>query len=316
MTASTGFKRFFWLILGAAISLAGLLTVMHFYREPNCAEQILFKTKRAELVSQMQQALFSGAEAEKSAVLAITDQESQSFADQARAASGQVEQESKALASLLETGGTQDQKELLAQFSRAFAELGRVDDDLLNLAVKNTNLKAYGLAFGPATEALKEMDDALSRIVERGANSTAPEAKRVILLASLAQAAALRMQTLLPPHIAEENNDKMDALEALMTREDQKVRKALDGLSSLVKPTGNADFETVVSSYARLSKIRAQILELSRENTNVRSLHISLNQGRKAMFACQAALTSLEQAIQAEPALDTSCGTPTNPRKI
>jgi len=65
---------------------------------------------------------------------------------------------------LLATGGTQGEKDLLAQFATAFAEFQRIDKDLLALAVKNTNLKAYNLAFGPAATRLKEMDTALARL--------------------------------------------------------------------------------------------------------------------------------------------------------
>ena len=81
-----------------------------------------------------------------------------------------------------------------------------------------------------------------------------------------------------------------------------------------LKLNGDPDLEMAVTSYARLSKLRIEILKLSRENTNVRSLAISLNQKRKAMLACQAALTALEQTIEEEPAVVGS--TPVNPRKL
>jgi len=57
--------------------------------------------------------------------------------------------------------------------------------------------------------------------------------------------------------------------------------------------------------------IKAQIIRLPRENTNVRSLAISLNQKRKAMLMCQDALAALEQAIQQEPVANK---TPVYPR--
>jgi hypothetical protein len=56
-----------------------------------------------------------------------------------------------------------------------------------------------------------------------------------------------------------------------------------------------------VSRYAKFNEIKAQIIKLSRENTNVRSVALSLNQKRKAMLMCQDALAALEQAIQQEP---------------
>ena len=60
-------------------------------------------------------------------------------------------------------------------------------------------------------------------------------------LATDARIAALRIQTLLPPHIAEESDRKMDELEARMAKEDQEVRKDLEGLAALLKSGGSPD---------------------------------------------------------------------------
>ena len=78
--------------------------------------------------------------------------------------------------------------------------------------------------------------------------------------------------------------------------------------------SGDADLATAASGYARFSKIKTQILALSRENTNVRSLVISLNQKRKVMFLCQDALNSLKQAILEEPIAGVTYGSPAHPR--
>jgi hypothetical protein len=260
----------------------------------------------------MQMNLASASEAEKSAVLAVTDRDSQSFADQARAASANVEQELSELEELLATGGTQDERDLLARFTAAFAEFRRVDNELLTLTVKNTNVKAYNLAFGPAAGALEDMNAALGRLV--AANSDAPDAKTAMRLALEAQVHALRIQTLLPPHIAEESDKRMDELEALMAADDAQVRQNLEGLAALPKLTKDADVATARARYAEFSRIRAQILALSRENTNVRSLSISLNQKRQVMLACQRELGALQQAILAEPIAGTTYGTPARPR--
>ncbi len=219
MNRTSIIQGFLWMAAGAVILLVVMLVVLHFQTGQSPAEQLAFKAKRADLVARMRLTLASASEAEKSAVLAVTDQDSQTFADQARAATAEVERERKELGELLAAGGTQGEKDLLDQFSKVFIELQRIDNDLLSLAVKNTNIKAYSLAFGPAADALKEMDTALSRLVAKSAGS--PEAGNVALLAFGAQTAALRIQTLLAPHIAEESDKKMDELEALMTKEDR-----------------------------------------------------------------------------------------------
>ena len=314
MTIKSGIKEFLWIATGTVILFVGIFLVFHFHTEQNRAEQLAFKTKRVDLVAQMRLTLASASEAEKSAVLAVTDQDSQTFADQSRAATAEVERERKDLGELLAAGGTQGEKNVFAQFSKVFTDLQHIDNDLLGLAVKNTNIKAYSLAFGPAADALKEMDTVLSKLVAKSAGS--PEAGNVALLAFGAQTAALRIQTLLAPHIAEESDKKMDELEALMTKEDQEVRKDLDGLVSFQKLRGDPDLEMATSDYARFSEVRGRILVLSRENTNVRSLAMSLDQKRKVLFQCQDVLSALQQAIQKEPIAGVNYESVPNPRSL
>lgn len=312
MTVRPSMKDFLWMVFGAVLLLAVMLVALHFQRSQTPAELVAFKAKRVDMVERMRLALASASEAEKSAVMAITDEDSQTYADQARAATADVEQGRNELGQLLDAGGTQRERELLAQFSKSFADFQSVDHDLLALAVKNTNIKAYNLTFGPAADAITEMNDALSRLVMKSAAS--PDARNIALLASGAEIAALRIQALLPPHVAEESDTKMDAMEARMTKDDQEVRKDLDSLAAMPMFNGDTDLAAAASAYARFSEVRAKIIRLSRENTNVRSLTISLDQKRKVMFLCQDTLAALQQAISKEPVPGVNYGAPSSPR--
>ena len=303
MPIKPGFRDFLWMVVGAVGLLVVILLVWHFRNQQTPAEQLAFKARRIAVVDSMRLNLAAASEAEKSAVMAITDADSQTYADQARAAAATVEQARHELGDMLQTGGNQNEKDLLAQFSRALAEFQRIDKDLLDLSVKNTNLKAYNLAFGPAAAALKEMDAALARLKA--------DDSKVMRPADDARIAALRLQALLPPHIAEESDQKMDEMEAVMAKEDRDVRKNLDDLAAMPNLAGNPDLKAAVSDYARFADLKAQIVKLSRENTNVRSLAISLGQKRKAMLVCLDALAALKNAIDQEP---VAGGTPISPR--
>jgi hypothetical protein len=300
---------------GAAALLIFIFVLLRFREAESPVSQLAFKANRVDLVGAMQVDLASAAEAEKSAVLAITDQESQTFSDQARAASARVEQERRDLEELEATGGTQGERESLAQFTAAFAEFRRVDAELLALAVQNSNIKAYALAYGPAAVSVTETDDALARLVADHAG--APDAKTMMRLAFGAQISVLRLQTLLPPHIAEESDRRMDEMEGRMATEDARVHENLDGLDTLFKSDKlgeDPDLAKARTAYATFSQIRAQIIALSRANTNVRSLSMSLHEKRQVMLACQAALIALQQAIFAEPIAGTTYGMPARPR--
>jgi hypothetical protein len=297
-----GWSTFAWSVVGTAV-IAALMWLA--FRNQHAPEQFLLRARRLELVARLRGELAAQSEAEKSAVLAITDAESQKYADEARARAQDLERDRAELGRLLEMA---PEKELLEAFSKQLSDLQRIDAEVLALAVKNTNLKASALAFGPAAEAMNELDGALARLVAANAQSSAPNAKKVMLSAARAEAAALRIALLLPPHIAEESNAKMDALEAVMAREDAQVKQDLKELGAWLP--SNADVAKATASYARFSELRKQILALSRENTNVRSLSLSLNQKRKQMFAAEDALAALEKSIAAEPA----GATPPKPR--
>jgi hypothetical protein len=314
MKIKIGINDFLWIASGALMLLLVMVIVIHFQTGKRPVEQLAFRAKRVDLVAGMRLNLASASEAEKSAVLAITDQDSKTFADQARLATLEVELDQKELEKQLATGGTPNERDLLVQFSRAFTDLQRIDSDLLVLATKNTNIKAYGLAFGPAADDLQKMDSSLSNLVAK--SSALPDARNVVLLAYGAQIAALRIQTLLAPHIAEESDRKMDELEEQMTKEDKEVRKDLGGLNAIQKLGGNPDLETVFSNYKRFSEVRRRILTLSRENTNVKSLTISLGQKRKVLFLCLDILTCLQQTILEEPIVGLNNRSASNPRSM
>ncbi len=314
MTIKPGIREFLWMSAGAVMLLLVMLVIMHFRMRQSPAEQSALKAVRLELVSRIRLSLASASEAEKSAVMAVTDEDSRTFANQARAYTADAEKGREELEKLLASGGTRTEKELLVQFSADFTEFRRIDKELLALAVKNTNIKAYGLAFGPATSALNGMATALSRLAEKNAGGA--DAAKVAMLAFGAQTAALRIQTLLAPHIAEESDSKMDELEALMAADDREVRNDIKGLAAIRGLDGAADLRTAEAGYAMFGKIRAQIIELSRENTNVKSLAISLSQKRKEMFMCQDSLSALQRAILDEPIADVSSSHISNPRNL
>jgi hypothetical protein len=290
-------ERLGWAFAGAIVLVAIVCGVFRLQPGHALSEQLALRTKKIELTGQIGYALASAAEAEKSAVLATTDEQSAAFAQQARTATAAAERGRAALDQLLQTEGTSKEKALLRQFSTAFSELRHVDDELLALAVQNTNLKATALTFGASADALGAMDAALSRIIAVSANASAGNAKKALFLAASAQAAALRIQILLPPHIAEEADTKMDALEAKMAKQDLEVKDALYGLAAVL-PAGDASLALAGASYARFTELKTQILALSRENTNVRSLALSLNQKRKVTVLCEDALAALEKEVE------------------
>jgi hypothetical protein len=249
-----------------------------------------------QLVSAIRVSLATASEAEKSAVASESDQDSVAFSAQARSATSSAERSRTELAVLLGKSGTGDEKELLARFTNDFSELKKIEESVLDLAVKNTNDKAFRIAFGPATEAVNAMDEVLSRLIS--ANSAAPRAAAVAVPALKVRAGIFRIQSLLAPHISEADDKKMDALEAKMAMGDSEVAENLAVLDKLANAADRQDIKALTEGYAKFAFIRKEILALSRENTDVRSLAISLDRKRKLDALCQDTLEALQQAVQ------------------
>lgn len=236
--------------------------------------------RKAQIVADMRADLYAAAEAEKSAVLADTDQASVKFARQARASVDKVAAGIKALQGL---GDAAPELDLAKRFEEAFAEYRKVDEEVLGLAVQNTNLKAFALSFSQAAATLAEMEKSLRPQLDGPNDKTARQAQRAL-------AEALRIQSLHAPHIMEKEDPRMDALEKDMAAADKAARAALAALGK--------DGAAALAPYERYWKLNGDIVALSRQNTNVRSFTLSLERKTKVLAACDEALRMLEESIR------------------
>jgi hypothetical protein len=238
-------------------------------------------SQKIQLVSRMRADLYAAAEAEKSAVLAETDAASKDNAKRSQAAADRVAAELKSFKAL--PAGNAAEVERLRRFESAFADYRKADEEVLTLAVQNTNLKAFALSFGPATDALAKMEQALRPTIDAGTKSG--KAADAALQASRALTEALRIQTLHAPHITEKTDARMDELEKRMAESDTSARKALGALGS----SGAQAF----AAYEKFQQVTAEVVRLSRLNTNVRSLGLSLNRKVQVLAVCDEALQAL-----------------------
>lgn len=257
--------------------------------------------RKIHLVDTMRISLLVSAEAEKSSVLAETDEASQAFADQSAQASAAVERARLDFEELLDGDKFRQEMELFRQFNGCWVKLQEIDRELLPLAVQNTNLKALRLSFIPAVEAIRRMETALGQLMD-GSDSS-PDAPKIMRLAARSLIGACHIYTLQAPHIAETSSTGMDEMEAAMKRLDAQVDESFSTLDALVDQPGRSYFDAAKASYAEFQKINAKIIELSRQNSNSLSSAISLGQKRNVMLQCLDSLAALQGAVQQGTAL-------------
>jgi len=292
----TRFPRETAIVVAIALALGVLLAWNLLATDRGLSPVFQANMQRLHVLEAMRLNLAAAEEAEKSAVLADPDEDSQAFAQESRTRSQAVEDGRIALEALLAQGGSAKQKSLLLQFSRAFVELRQIDQEILDLAVRNTNLKAFALAFGPAARALDEFNQCLIALAD--ANRTSHSSRDVLLQAFIAQSGLLKIQTFLALHVMEAQDEKMDCLEADMSLREADADSALESLAGLDPLEGKDFLVQARAAFERYLELKRQILTLSRENTNVRSMALSLSKKRKISAACQEALGALEEDIR------------------
>jgi hypothetical protein len=234
------------------------------------------------LASELHVEFTKAADASNRAVMADTDEASAAAADEARRGRQVVETDIDALRPILQSLGYSADLQALEAFNVRFAEYRTLDNEILPLAVENTNLKAQRLAFGPAQEAASAFGAAVDAAARAARGACCAQAA-----AARARAALLEMQVLQAPHIAESDNAAMTRLETQMAASARQARAALDELKA----------PAAAGALDRFVALNDEIVRLSRRNSNVRSLALSLGRKRKVNAECEDDLQALEQAL-------------------
>lgn len=234
------------------------------------------------------------ADASNRAVMADTDEASTAAAHEAQQTTQAVEQDVEALRPILENLSYRDEVQQLQGFKARFAQYRALDAEILPLAVENTNIKAQRLSFGPAQDAVNAFRQSLAAAARLAA---AKNALAVDALVAKATVAVLEVQVSEARHIAESDDAAMTRMEAAMHASEAAARSALDSLKGLLQPAAGAQLTAAASALDRFTAANAEIVTLSRRNSNVRSLALSLGKKRTVTAECDDMLQALEDAL-------------------
>ena len=233
------------------------------------------------------------ADAANRSVMADTDDTSVAFAKEAGLAADAVQKDVDALKPLLQTLGFSEEQRLLGEFAGRYTEYRELDRRILDLAVENTNLKAQRLAFGPAQDAANAFRDALKAATA----AAGKDAWHVEALAATAVLTVREIQVLQAPHIADADEAVMTRMEKQMATSETDARRSLDQLRALLPPSSVGHLRAATAALDKFMDLNLQIITLSRRNTNVRSLALSLDEKRKITTSCEETLHALQAAL-------------------
>ena len=253
-------------------------------------------TEARRLAADLQVHFTQATDAANRSVMANTDEASVAFAREAEQAKQSIQKDADGLKPLLQSLGYSEERRLLEEFDKRFTEYRALDRTILELAVENTNLKAQELSFGAAAEAADAFRDALAGIT---AGDAAKDMWRVKALAAIAVSSVREIQALQAPHIADADDAGMTKTEMRMQVSESRARAALAALGPIVQPASRPRLTSAAAALDRFMALNARITALSRRNSNLRSLALSLNEKGKLTAACEDRLRALRGALAA-----------------
>ncbi len=295
-------KEHMALVLGCGLAMAIILfAVFAKFSTDGPSVNTVYENilEQKKVLAQMRVQFLKSVEMEKSAVMALTDRESEEYAHQSRAAAIAVDQHLALLYPLVNTQPMPNEKRLLEEFATCWAELGTIDRVILQLAVENTNLKAAALSREKGAEIMQRFERALGDFRTR--SSGTPVEGRVIELTAHALIAGLKMFNLHGPHIIEADTDKMDQYERRIHEHENEVAQALDALNDIVAADHRELVLQAKTTFVEFTALTAHIMELSRQNSNIKSLELSVGRKRSIAAKCDEALAALQETVQNRP---------------
>ena len=126
--------------------------------------------------------------------------------------------------------------------------------------------------------------------------ATPAQANAATLLADRAEIGILEIQVLQAPHIAESDATAMTRMEGSIGDSAASAKAALAQLKTTL-PRAATPLAAADAALARFLSVNTDIIALSRRNTNVRSLALSLGRKRVVTAECEDQLRALGEAL-------------------
>ena len=110
-------------------------------------------------------------------------------------------------------------------------------------------------------------------------------------------AALPQIQVLHAPHIAEADDAKMTRLEEQMAASAAEARAAVQQLRTTLPAASAPHLAAAVAALDRFDTINRELVTLSRRNSNVQSLALTLGRKRTLVAECENQLRALHAAL-------------------
>ncbi|MBF0477124.1 MAG: MCP four helix bundle domain-containing protein, partial [Deltaproteobacteria bacterium] len=292
-------------VICGAVGLTGLIT------NGNMFNHLIDDTvKKVLLVEKLYGTILAAVRAEKNANLSDNDKKSKVFAEKSRQLSAEAGKIRDNLSQIINNNTDLTRREveqkLLQEFNNAWDALLALDKTILDLAVMKTNAQAKAIA-NKAIEITHSFNQALTDFADlcfEEIKSTSDDKDKIlkaaesIRLAEESMAWLTRWHFNLGLHNDAEKDSDMDTIEAKMKDFQKNIDQALATLKASGK--GRQYLDTASVRFEEFKKASQQFIPLSRTNSDVKSVSLTINEKPKLVDACEAILGKLRNQVTSE----------------
>jgi hypothetical protein len=90
----------------------------------------------------------------------------------------------------------------------------------------------------------------------------------------------------------------MDEIEGEIKKNQEKIKRSLDQLKTLVPTKKQGALQKAKKADEELEQVTNKVIELSRQNTNIKSFELSLGRKRKITAQCDEILLGLQETVR------------------
>ena len=243
--------------------------------------------------SAQEQTLFA-IRAQKNAVLAITDKDSIDYASASRESMKLADLHFVTLDGLVSNGS--DEEKLLKTVRSTFASFADTNKTCLAFAEQNTNLKAAVIFWGPIKTDVAVILKLTDKLAETPAKDETNTSKRKDDAYRLTREILL-LQLMLKQHIEKAIGVDISTLERSISESKMKVEQLVEEALSLTNPDESALRAPTQVALSDFNFQEGQLIKLSKEDSNNKSLDISLNEAKVKFDAFSIANKDLLQKL-------------------
>ncbi|MHC5540928.1 HAMP domain-containing methyl-accepting chemotaxis protein, partial [Singulisphaera rosea] len=261
----------------------------------NLVDRTILKSK---LTSQLQVHILDTIRAQKNSILSPDDERSKEFAALSRASLSQAHTVFDRLSGLILQDHVEAQAVAVGALNDALVAYEKVNEEVLNLSVQNTNVKARKQLAGDVRRQANILAAYFQKWFAAVASKNPPNAAELARLDAVYKlhTALLELIPSAAKHIEASDEDEMSALEKKMAEIQEQLQNGLAAASG-------GDPTTQVEPLAALGDLRtalAGLIKLSRTNSNNRSVAITLTGSKVTADDCGKRIDEIDELLTNE----------------